>query len=299
MTLRGRRGRAMCYFPVVPLLRNRRSPLKITRRVVPMSAATAIQRVAYPDTAAARKPALIASETTTFCRTIDTMRRPNMTASGIFLRSSAISATSAVSIAAGAPAAPIAMPTEARASAGASLIPSPTMATAPWEATSSSTFRSLSSGRRPESTSPIPTSFPLPPATSSPPPDPSPLPRRPGDVVAVPGEHDDVLHPEGRKRPYDLPRLGPDLVLQFDGSGDSLVRPHEDHDAGCPLFCGGKQRSPCGGRRADLLEQPVVPDEHPSPLHFRRDPPSLEHRKRPRHCPPGRLRDPSPARLVS
>jgi len=55
-------------------------------------------------------------------------------------------ATSAVSRAVSVPAAPMAMPTLARASAGASFTPSPTMATWPYARSRSSTTRTLSSG---------------------------------------------------------------------------------------------------------------------------------------------------------
>ena len=72
---------------------------------------------------------MIAMETRTFWRTTATIRRPSATAEGIFRRSPVRSATSAVSMAAGEPAAAMATPTVARASAGASFTPSPTIAT--------------------------------------------------------------------------------------------------------------------------------------------------------------------------
>ena len=60
-------------------------------------------------------------------------RRAWVSVSGRWRRSSPISATSAVSMATSVPIAPMAMPTSAVASAGASLMPSPTMATTwPW-----------------------------------------------------------------------------------------------------------------------------------------------------------------------
>jgi len=89
------------------------------------------------------------------------MRRPSAMAEGILRRSPVMSATSAVSIAAGEPAAAIATPTVARASAGASFTPSPTIAADPWEATRSRIRSSLSSGRRPCSTMPMPAAAPL------------------------------------------------------------------------------------------------------------------------------------------
>src|SRR3990172_5862013 len=110
----------------------RRSPLKITMREAPISAATAIHRVAYPGIASARNSALVASDSVIFCFTARTARRPRAMAKGSLLRSSAIRATSAVSRAWSVPAAPIAMPMLDAASAGASLTPSPTMATSPY-----------------------------------------------------------------------------------------------------------------------------------------------------------------------
>ena len=58
-----------------------------------------------------------------------TVRRPTAMASASFRRSSFIRAMSAVSMAVSLPAAPIAIPTLATASAGASLTPSPIMPT--------------------------------------------------------------------------------------------------------------------------------------------------------------------------
>ena len=65
--------------------------------------------------------------------TLMLVRAPRLrrSAYGTFISSSAISAMSAVSRAASLPAAPITIPTSAAASAGASLMPSPTIATAP------------------------------------------------------------------------------------------------------------------------------------------------------------------------
>src|SRR2546427_2951393 len=67
--------------------------------------------------------------TKTFCRMTDLVCRLRPTAKGKCFRSSAINATSAVSRATSEPAAPIAIPTVEFAMAGASLTPSPTMAT--------------------------------------------------------------------------------------------------------------------------------------------------------------------------
>ena len=54
-------------------------------------------------------------------------------ASATFIGESVMSTTSAVSIAASEPSPPIAIPTSALAITGASLIPSPTKATFPWD----------------------------------------------------------------------------------------------------------------------------------------------------------------------
>ena len=72
-------------------------------------------------------------------------------ASEICCGSSYISTTSAASMAASEPIAPIATPMSARASTGASLMPSPTKASIPSPAffceSSSSTFSTLSAGK--------------------------------------------------------------------------------------------------------------------------------------------------------
>mmetsp|Transcript_60030 Transcript_60030/g.142093 ORF Transcript_60030/g.142093 Transcript_60030/m.142093 type:complete len:339 (-) Transcript_60030:260-1276(-) len=78
-----------------------------------------------------------------FCLITRLVLRDRPTANGSCARSSAISATSAVSSATSEPAAPMAMPTVALAMAGASLTPSPTIATFPCSVRSfliSSTF---------------------------------------------------------------------------------------------------------------------------------------------------------------
>ena len=92
-----------------------------------------------------------------FSRMMASVRREWSISQGSFARSSVMSAMSAVSIAASLPAAPIAMPRLARAMAGASLTPSPTMATVPYFATSSSTALTLSSGSSSAWTSSMPT----------------------------------------------------------------------------------------------------------------------------------------------
>ena len=103
----------------------------MTMSDAPMSATTAIQSVAVPASAMTRNAAFSTSENPMFIRMLRAAARLRRIAKGIFGSSSAISATSAVSSAASVPATPIAMPTLAVASAGASLTPSPTIASTP------------------------------------------------------------------------------------------------------------------------------------------------------------------------
>ena len=79
---------------------------------------------------------------------LTSVARPSRSANGSFERSSDISATSAVSSATSVPATPIAMPTSAAASAGASLMPSPTMATGPYAAAQRVNASTLSRGQQ-------------------------------------------------------------------------------------------------------------------------------------------------------
>ena len=73
--------------------------------------------------------ALMPSARLMFCTSTACVARDKRTKRGILRRSSSIKATSAVSIAASVPIAPMAKPISARARAGASLMPSPTMPT--------------------------------------------------------------------------------------------------------------------------------------------------------------------------
>ena len=70
-------------------------------------------------------------EKTMFCRTMRIHLREIRMAFPSFLGSSSISTTSAASMAASEPMAPMATPTSARARTGAALMPAPTKATAP------------------------------------------------------------------------------------------------------------------------------------------------------------------------
>ena len=124
-----------------------RSPLKITSNDAPMSAAMAAQRDAWPANVSITKRAFTPSENVMFCRMMDKVRREWQMSQGSFAKSSDIRAMSAVSIAASLPAAPIAIPSDARPKAGASFTPSPTIATRPYLPTRASTTLTLSSGR--------------------------------------------------------------------------------------------------------------------------------------------------------
>ena len=104
-----------------------------------MSAATASTSVTSPSGASTTNSALTASEAMTFWRITRAACRAPRSATGSRERSSDISATSADCRAASVPAAPMAIPTGAAASAGASLMPSPTIATGPAARSSSST----------------------------------------------------------------------------------------------------------------------------------------------------------------
>ena len=83
-------------------------------------------------------------------------RRLSPTANGSFDKSSAIKATSAASSATSVPVAPIAIPTVAVASAGASFTPSPTIATDPQVCINALTSTILFSGSNSAFTSSIP-----------------------------------------------------------------------------------------------------------------------------------------------
>src|SRR4051794_4027161 len=115
-------------------------------------------------------------------------RRARARASTILDRSSVISATSAASMAACVPRAPMAMPTCTRASAGASLTPSPTMATecpacckATMAFTLSTRLDLIEAELRADA---------------------------PGDPLVVAGEHDDLFHAGRFQAGHGLPGAG-------------------------------------------------------------------------------------------
>src|SRR5690606_10080960 len=84
-----------------------------------------------------------------FCQMMRRTRRLSVTAWLSLARSLLMSTTSAVSRATSVPAAPMATPTVARARAGASLTPSPTMATGPRACLRRPTLPAFSPGRSP------------------------------------------------------------------------------------------------------------------------------------------------------
>mmetsp|Transcript_90648 Transcript_90648/g.265302 ORF Transcript_90648/g.265302 Transcript_90648/m.265302 type:complete len:276 (+) Transcript_90648:650-1477(+) len=110
-----------------------RDAFKVTRSIAPTSAMTAPHIDPYPATVSATMMALLTVAKTMFCLIFETVTRLKRTEIASLRRSESMSTTCALSTATCVPAAPMAMPTSAVASAAASLMPSPTMATAkPW-----------------------------------------------------------------------------------------------------------------------------------------------------------------------
>jgi len=109
--------------------RNNLEELSITTTSGSDWAAAAAIGGSQPVAASTMPTRLYAAVNQRFCLMVLKARRPIRIASGTTRQSSCIRATCAASIAASVPAAPIAIPTSAWASAGASLMPSPTIAT--------------------------------------------------------------------------------------------------------------------------------------------------------------------------
>ena len=106
--------------------------------------------MAIPSAPSTRQIAFIANAKIMFSLTISSVLFDIFIANAIFAGSSSISTTSAASIAASEPRAPIATPISALDNTGASLIPSPTNARAslsPFSASNFSTCSTLSPGR--------------------------------------------------------------------------------------------------------------------------------------------------------
>lgn len=109
-------------------------PLKVTSSMVPTSAMMASQSEPWPTKVRAIMIALLTTLMVIFSRIVCRHRRPSSTARVSLFRFESINTQSAVSIATAVPPAPIAIPMSAAASAGASLIPSPTIPTPPCSA---------------------------------------------------------------------------------------------------------------------------------------------------------------------
>ena len=125
------------------------SEFNTAKRAVPTSANTAPHIVIKPNVPKIRKIILMPIVKTMFCFTIAIVFCAILMAAGIFVSLSSIITTSAASIAASDPNAPIAIPTSALASTGASFIPSPTNITDLFVTlllTISSSFATLSVG---------------------------------------------------------------------------------------------------------------------------------------------------------
>ena len=115
----------------------------------PTSPNTASHMLAMPSAASTRISSLTPSAKMMFCQTIVMVLRATRIAREMLDGLSSMSTTSAASIAASEPIAPMAMPTSARVSTGASLMPSPTKASLPLPdsaASSASTRSTLSPG---------------------------------------------------------------------------------------------------------------------------------------------------------
>ena len=108
--------------------------------MTPTSAKMASHISAMPHAPRIRQTALTTSANTMFSYTMRMHLREMLMALEIFIGSSSISTTSAASIAASEPIAPIAMPMSARERTGASLMPSPTKASLAFGLFSASSF---------------------------------------------------------------------------------------------------------------------------------------------------------------
>ncbi len=126
--------------------RNNLRLLKITISDAPISAAMAAQSDANPANVRTTNSSFTPNENQMFWRIMASVLLEWRINQASFERSSDIKAMSAVSMAASVPTAPIAMPKDERASAGASLTPSPTIATHSYSLTSCSTISTLFSG---------------------------------------------------------------------------------------------------------------------------------------------------------
>ena len=130
--------------------------------ITPTSAKIAIHMLAMPTAPRTRQSSLTPRANQMFSLTIAMHFLAMRTAFATLLGSSSISTTSAASMAASDPMAPMAMPTSARARTGASLMPSPTnasLAPAGFFSRISSTLATLSAGSSSAQTRSTPTDF--------------------------------------------------------------------------------------------------------------------------------------------
>ena len=112
-------------------MRSMRMALATTIRQVPVSAKTAIHMVALPVSARSAKMILTPMAKAMFSTSKPWVMRERRTSVAIDEILSSITAMWAASMALSVPRTPMAMPMSARASAGASLMPSPAMAVRP------------------------------------------------------------------------------------------------------------------------------------------------------------------------
>ena len=147
----------------------------------------------------------------TLCRAIRRVRRASAVTSPSRSRRSTVSTASAACDEAVAPRAPMATPTSASASAGASLMPSPTMIVGAWRR-SIWTASSFSAGVRSARTSSTPITAPTDLATSA---------RSPVTMTIR-------LMPPRRSARIVLPGVRPDRIIEDQDAGGLAVNGHED-----------------------------------------------------------------------
>lgn len=116
-------------FVLVPF--NKNMLLKITIRHVPTSVSIAAQRSGWPENASPRMAAFVVTDNATFSMIFRRVVLESLMACGIRRMSLDMRVMCPVSVATAEPATPIEIPTSAVAKAGASFIPSPTMAVDP------------------------------------------------------------------------------------------------------------------------------------------------------------------------
>ena len=116
---------SMLLFQIVRLMVSSRIEFRMQRTATPTSPKTAIHMFVRPKAVSTRMRIFTKRAKTMFWVEMATVRRAMRMTIGMRARSSSMMTMSAASIAASEPIEPIAMPTSARASTGASLMPSP------------------------------------------------------------------------------------------------------------------------------------------------------------------------------